>query len=113
MKTASQLTNTINALSGSQGYIGKNMKSLNKEIRRLTLLRNFLETNPDQQYLQNQLSELKKRKARIESGFPAWNTIANASLYNRKGKSLYSAYKTEMGLPGIYAQIKNLEFLLD
>lgn len=87
----------------------RQMEKSAKRIENLRACILYLETNPTEQFMNKQLTQLKKNVDVINSGFGAWrrNNPKDAEVSNPKSK-----YETMMGMKTIKAQIKNLNYLL-
>lgn len=82
MKTLEQVNEQINQLRvecnntpGSNGF-----KSFNKEYSDLIIIRNFLETKPNPDFLQQQINALTEKINKIKADFNTW------CINNRTGK---------------------------
>lgn len=120
MKTATELQSEINTiLKGFTGedYYTAEKREINKADRRVKYLKTclyYLETNPSEKFLLEQLAQLKKSVERIKlpENFEAWKTQEMISDTSLTMPELLTRYKKEMGLKDLETQIKSLQYLL-
>lgn len=93
--------------------IKREKKKVTDQLKFLKDVLAYLETNPREKFVTQQLEKLKARETAINNGFNDWVHSAGASENKDKTTSqLKSIYRKEMDLKKIEHQIKFLIFIL-
>ncbi|MBA2610539.1 MAG: hypothetical protein H0U95_01115 [Bacteroidetes bacterium] len=87
----------------------KSVKQSKERLEFLNACLMYLESNPKESYLKEQLEFLKLKVEKISNNFVNW---INSTPGARRLKSPKSAFNKEVGIIGLNNQIETLEFLL-
>jgi hypothetical protein len=115
MKKISEINSEISNILKTAEKYGSNYsgtkegKRAGKELKKLTLYKYFLETNPSESDLKNTLDKIERLKDSTLSQFNGW-IQGNPEKSNLKNPR--SAFKNEMGIKKMEEQIKSIKFLL-
>jgi septal ring factor EnvC (AmiA/AmiB activator) len=83
-------------------------RRIRSEMEHLRLCRNYLETNPRKDYLEQQIEDTEKRLHILEDRFSSWRAGKIGSI-----AELMAKYRTEAGIPTIRKQLNTLKFLVE
>ncbi len=112
MKTVEQLENNISNCKRLllDTVDKKEAKKLSEEITFLKNCKDYLQFNPNKDFLLNQLIELQKK---IDLLNEQYNTWFNQHPSARHSKSPRSLFNKETGIAGYKKQLETLQFLLN
>jgi hypothetical protein len=114
MKTVKQINDEIKSVQ--EFYLDKSKftdNELKKGIARvkyLTACRNYLELNPREEHLKDQLDKFNTQIRLIGEGFNKWHIGSNVTGDTKKDESRYNS---QMGRANIRSKIEVLEYLLN
>ncbi len=116
MKTIADLNNKVKS---NQSFIERHLnfitnselKKLRKENQFIKSMILYLESNPSEEYLKNELSRLSLIvKSKLEQ-FEYWKQ--NICAKNIEEKKMKTVFKQELGLTDIEKRIKTLKYLIE
>jgi len=81
---------------------------LNRELAHLKMLRLYLETEPDPEFLKRQLNQLETQYKVLEERFSDWRVGKVGGI-----AELQARYRSETGMAALRTQIKTLTYLLE
>jgi hypothetical protein len=112
MKTIEQLDREITTACAACPPLKDNptqFKKQSKNIRRLRLLRIYLENYPSQEHIEAQIDRLTRKINFLNQGYQRWLNSTPGVKDLRNAKTIYNK---EMGITAAKAQIRNLKDLL-
>ena len=112
MKTKQQLRDQINDIINSMNPFEETERTLKKARRRISFLYQcslYLETNPNESFVDSQLKQCLNKLAVIHDRFPTWyqNNPAMQNVPNPR-----TIYNREMNVRQIKTQAATLAFIL-
>jgi hypothetical protein len=79
-----------------------------RDIEFLRQIKRYLETNPREEFVKQEIIVVQTRIENINRNFEAWKIGRSLTQY----KDPYSAYLTACGIQGMKASLKTLQFIL-
>lgn len=86
------------------------MKKATKEIRLIDMCIRYLETNPNEGLLREQLNENKRKMQVIESRYRYWEPPKSVTFKTESARKTF--FKKQMGAPTLMGYINTLSYLL-
>ena len=114
MKTIQQVKDQIAAIQEEHKetrlFKEHELKKAGTRCRKLRDIIYYLETNPSEEFIWQEVQTLKEKIARIEEGYNSWLSFLPSShtIENPEAK-----YRSEMGLATLKNQLKNLTYILE
>jgi hypothetical protein len=110
MKTATEVQKEIDEIvrSINKNSLDTEVKTAKRKIVFLREIKLYLDTNPSEECVKQQKSEVQRRIELLPTHFEGWKTGKVLTKY----KDPYASYCSEMGLQTMNAQIKTLDYLL-
>ena len=107
-------------LANSKRYLEENasdmkkgqVSSHKKKIAFLSLIHNYLKSDPDLKFITSEVSRLAKREKVIYAGYEVWSETPNTKQF-KNDKDKLKFYQKENGIPKIKTQLKALRFILN
>jgi predicted nuclease with TOPRIM domain len=110
MKTAQEVEKEINDIiksikkESTKVEVGR----AKREVEFLRQIKRYLETEPREEFIKEEVITIQSRLENINRNFEAWKVGRSLTQY----KDPYSAYLTACGVNGMKAQLKTLQFIL-
>lgn len=116
MRTIESIDQDILELSEQARRLDKYMEEkaynkLLKQIQRLRFCRMYLESNPNEPFIESEIVRLDKLVKRLEEQFPAWSDDLPSELNGDRTKAK-AWYNKEMGILKMKKEMAMLRFIL-
>lgn len=110
MKTFKDIQKEIEIASSGMYHGAKSLKRQNKKVEELKKLKYYLETNPSEESLRNQLEQIGKQIDGINKNYAVWKNTAPKDVSPKKWGAIFDK---ETGVKDLKARQKTLKYLLD
>lgn len=113
MKTKQEIQERISQLEASDPRLFKHdeMKERAEEAAYLRSIRNYLETEPTEEFVRSEAEKLELKLNTIEDAFEVWLS-KRPEPYSKSEKQWKAEYNKEMGVKNLNNQLDNLKFIL-